>query len=221
MQPDFWHQRWSTNKLGFHQQKVNTRLRRHWHTLGLPSDAPVLAPLCGKSIDLVWLATAGHPVLGIEISPLACRSFFQEQALPFTTNPFTIHGTPFTAYRTPAIELWCGDFFALTPTTLPAITGVYDRAALIALPPLMRRRYAAHLTALLPAARTLLIGMEYDPTKMKGPPFSVPESEIRTLFEPHYKVTVIAHSSGPDIVGNLAARGLDTLTEKIYTLTPP
>jgi len=107
----------------------------------------------------------------------------------------------------------------LTADDLRDVRLIYDRAALIALPQTMRGRYAAHLAKLLqPRAQVFLISMDYDARKMKGPPFSVPESEVRELFAAHFTVDIITQSTGPDIVGNLAARGLDTLNEKVYRL---
>ena len=43
-------------------------------------------PLCGKSLDLLWLAAQGHRVLGVEISPLAVDAFFAEQDLTPTVT---------------------------------------------------------------------------------------------------------------------------------------
>ncbi|MEZ5583009.1 MAG: hypothetical protein R3F37_09810 [Candidatus Competibacteraceae bacterium] len=41
-------------------------------------------------------------------------------------------------------------FFALTETDVENVAGVYDRAALIALPPAMRQDYVEHLLGILP-----------------------------------------------------------------------
>ena len=66
--------------------------------------------------------------------------------------------------------------------------------------------------------KLLLIAMEYDEKKMKGPPFCVTEDEVREIFNRWFAIDIIAQSSGPDIVGNLAERGLGTLDEKVYRL---
>ncbi len=216
MEPDFWHTRWSEGRLGFHQRKANSRLKKFWRAFA-PEHGKVLAPLCGKSLDMLWLARAGYAVVGIEISDIACRDFYTENQLTFTRQ--RQDGAPFVKYSGGGVTLWCGDFFALTPADLNDIPVVYDRAALIALPAKMRADYAAHLAAILqPGSRILLISMDYDENKMQGPPFSVPENEVRALFERKFSVDIITQSSGPDIVGNLADRGLDTLNEKVYRL---
>ena len=43
--------------------------------LGLAKGAAVLVPLCGKSLDLVWLAEQGHAVIGVELA----EAFVKEQ----------------------------------------------------------------------------------------------------------------------------------------------
>src|SRR5204863_4627370 len=93
----------------------------------------VLVPLCGKSKDLAWLQQRGHAVVGVELSPIAAKAFFDEQALPFTVEP----DGPFARHRgtTAAIEIFVGDFFAFDAARAGAVTGYYDRAALVALPP--------------------------------------------------------------------------------------
>ncbi|EXF43869.1 thiopurine s-methyltransferase [Pseudomonas sp. BAY1663] len=41
----------------------------------------MLVPLCGKSLDLAWLAGQGFNVLGVELSEKAVEAFFAEQQL--------------------------------------------------------------------------------------------------------------------------------------------
>jgi thiopurine S-methyltransferase len=64
-----------------------------------------------------------------------------------------------------------------------SVKAVYDRAALIALPPELRRDYALHLKKILRTGTDiLLICLEYDQSLMSGPPFRVDGAEIRDLF---------------------------------------
>ncbi len=221
MEHTFWHDRWAAGKLGFHQQKVNSRLKKFCDEIAPAKGAKVFVPLCGKSLDMLWLAEGGYEVLGIDLSDIACRDFYVENKLRYAREN---NAAPFVRFVGEHvgehIEIWCGDFFDLKPHHLDNIQVVYDRAALIALPEAMRARYASHLATLLPpASRIFLISMDYDEKKMNGPPFSVPEDAVRELFKNDFSVEIIAQSSGPDIVGHLADRGLDTLNEKVYRLT--
>ena len=215
METEFWHQRWQDNQIGFHQEKINSRLIRLWPDLGLRAGDLVFVPLCGKSLDMLWLAQQGYRVFGVELSEIACEAFFRDNQLDYSVS----EQGPFTVYTGDAIALWAGDFFALTEKDMHSVAATYDRAALVALPEAMREEYCRHLARILPqGSPTLLISMEYDQQKMKGPPFSVVEDEITRNLSGNFSVEKLSQSSGPDIVGNLARRGLDTLTEKIFKL---
>ena len=70
-----WLQRWHDNAIGWHHEEFNPCLLRFWRQLQVPTETRVLVPLCGKSCDMVWLAEAGHSVLGVELSPVATAAF--------------------------------------------------------------------------------------------------------------------------------------------------
>ena len=179
MEPEFWHQRWQSNQIGFHESQVNGYLAGHYADLKVAAGQTVFVPLCGKSVDIRWLADRGAHVLGVELSPIAVENFFREQGL----TPRTCKAGAFTIWESGPIRLLCGDFFSLAPEDLAGVHVVYDRAALIALPPGGRVDYVAHLDRLLPGARrTLLVTLEYLQEQMRGPPFSVAEQEVRSLF---------------------------------------
>lgn len=177
MEPDFWKARWEANQIGFHEGKPNRFLERHVARLG--SKRRVLVPLAGKAYDLVFLAERGHSVVGVELSELAGRAFFEEQQLVTREE----RRGDFLWLASGAIALFIGDFFAATAELLGPLDGFYDRAALVALPPEMRDRYVRHLRSLLPSrVPGLVVTFEYDQASMSGPPFSVPESEVRHAF---------------------------------------
>lgn len=188
MQPEFWHQRWSENQIGFHQAAPTPLLLKHWPALGIAPGARVFVPLAGKSLDMAWLASQGHRVLGIELSQLAVEQFFSEHGL----QP-DIHETQYGRhYVAKGIELICGDAFALDTEALRECAAVFDRAALIALPPELRLRYAHELYAALPAGcRGLLITLEYPQHERAGPPFSVPQEEVASLYSDAWQIDLL------------------------------
>jgi thiopurine S-methyltransferase len=186
MDPDFWHARWQQGQIGFHLGEPNPNLVRH-HA-GLAGCKRVLVPLCGKSLDLAWLARQGHQVLGVELSPLAVQAFFAEQRV----TPVVDQVGPFTRSRAGGIEILCGDLFALEPAHAGALDGLYDRAALVALPDTLRARYAERIATVLPrGAQGLLIGFEFEPKSFAGPPFGVYEAEVRALYEASFEVSLL------------------------------
>jgi thiopurine S-methyltransferase len=172
-----WLARWREGRIGFHEGRPNALLEHHHaHLAGARR---VLVPLCGKSEDLAFLAAHGHEVIGAELAEQAVAAFFAEHALTPTITPIG----PLVAYRASVITIFVGDIFAVTPDICGPIDGFYDRGAVVALPDDVRPRYAAHLHRLLsPAARGIVIAVEYDQALMTGPPFSVPDRELRTLY---------------------------------------
>jgi thiopurine S-methyltransferase len=202
MEPDFWKDCWQRGQIGFHQATPNGALERHWHALGLARGARVFVPLAGKSLDMIWLADRGHRVVGIELAQAAVDAFRNEH--PGRTD----------------VDLRCGDLFDLTPASLGPIDAVFDRAALVALPPAMRGRYARQLAALSPpGTRTLLVTFEYDPSRMNGPPHSVDEAEVRALYGDDHEIALLERDTDPPDRAKFVQRGLERLAESCYLLT--
>lgn len=220
MEAAYWQNAWSENRIGFHQQNINKRLQQHWPDLNLPDNCPVFVPLCGKSQDLLWLHAQGHPITGVELSSEAIQSFFIENNLPYTHKKEEDFEVFNGADIAEGITLLAGDFFKLTPEHLEHCRAFYDRASLIAMPPAMRADYAAHMGRLMHSdSRGLLIAIEYDQSRMKGPPFSVSDDNVHELMSHTFDISELACFSGPERLGNLAKRGLETLEERIYLLT--
>ncbi|MBV4474397.1 thiopurine S-methyltransferase [Pseudomonas botevensis] len=216
MQPDFWYKKWESNQIGFHQPQVNPYLQRHWPDLSVAEQARVLVPLCGKSLDLLWLAGRGHQVLGVELSEKAVEDFFSEQQLPVQVS----EKGAFKRYRAGSIELWCGDFFALTADDVADCAALYDRAALIALPAPMRERYAAHLQAILPTGlQGLLITLDYDQTQMSGPPFAVDDAEVQRLLCGAWQVQMLEAQDVLGENGKFLQAGATRLEERAYRVS--
>ncbi|WP_150582862.1 thiopurine S-methyltransferase [Pseudomonas fluorescens] len=216
MQPEFWHKRWQSNQIGFHLPEVNPYLQRFWPQLTLEEGARVLVPLCGKSLDLLWLAHQGHEVLGIELSEKAVEDFFSEHHF----DPNVSEQGPFKVYRAGSIELWCGDFFELTAGDVADCTALYDRAALIALPPAMRQQYAAHLNRIMPRESLgLLITLDYDQSQLDGPPFAVLDDEVQGLFAGFWSLKILEDQDVLSESSKFVENGVTRLEERVYRIS--
>jgi thiopurine S-methyltransferase len=216
LQPDFWLERWRTGQIGFHQPAVDRHLRRHWPDLGLSENSRVFVPLCGKSLDLLWLRERGHSVAGVELSAAALESFCIEQGVLARRRTLD----HFEVYEAAQIQLFRGDFFELAPELLGTFSAIYDRASLISWTPDLRSAYVAQVTALSkPGTLTLLIAMEYPQAQMPGPPFSVSAEDIDRLYSGSHAIQQLSRQ---DILANeprLRSRGLTELHEVCYRLT--
>lgn len=212
MDKQFWLSRWAENQTGFHRKGVNPLLLRFWPQVAGASSGRVLVPLCGKSEDLRWLAERGHDVTGIELSLIAAKAFATEQGIVLGET----HEPPFTVLRGKGITYYVGDFFDLTSTIGGRFDLFYDRAALIALPPEMRPSYAKHLQSLIADdAQGLLISLEYDPSLMHGPPFTVPEADVRKLFT-GFQCEKLFEQDCLEEEPRFKARGLTWMKEVVY-----
>ncbi len=216
MDPDFWHSRWANNQIGFHEGQPNDFLIKYIGRLGVRHGDRILVPMCGKSIDMIWLTDQGYRVLGVEISPIAVQAFFEENKLPAQQS---VAG-PFTRWQYDPIEILCGDFFALTAADLSDVAAVYDRAALIALPEGLRSAYARHLETSLPGAlKHLLVTLDYPQAQMQGPPFSVDAAAVRRLFPEPCVIEPLDSRDALQDSPHLKKKGLTQLQENAFLLS--
>jgi thiopurine S-methyltransferase len=211
----FWHDRWSSGSTAFDQADANSLLTRYWSELGLPKGSDVFVPLCGKTVDMTWLATLGHRVIGNELSPVAIEAFLKENGLGAVQ-----HREPkFTVYEASGYEFWCGDLFEMPAAPLTEIAAVYDRASLVALPAYARKRYARYIADIIPGEAVVFqVALEYDQAEMGGPPFSVSVTEIKELYGDAFALEVIASENAIDRNDGLRARGLSRLNELLVIL---
>ncbi len=215
MHSGFWLDKWQRHEIGFHQAQTNADLQSYWPRLGCPPSAAALVPLCGKSADMDWLHAQGHPVVGVELSAIAVQEFFAERQL----LPRRYAAGKLECWEAGGFQILLGDFFDLDEAAVATVAGVYDRAALIALPPPLRVRYAQQLRRILPGrCAMLLLTLEYRQEQMAGPPFSVPDAEVRELHAPGFSVTALAARENCPIEPRYQARGLKSLRECVYLL---
>ena len=213
MDKHFWHERWHRREIGFHRSDIHWALNRHWDEISADRAGRVLVPLCGKSLDLRWLAGRGHGVVGVELSGEAIEEFYRE----WRQSPTRTLSGRLQRWRAESIEIFEGDFFDyFTSTPFPLF---YDRAALVALPREMRRRYLAHLRGLLaPDASGLLVTFEYDQASMDGPPFSVLADELGDC--PDFRFELIERRDALADHPGFAQRGLTELQECAWRVSP-
>tara|TARA_R110002095_G_scaffold211320_1_gene199372 strand:- start:1984 stop:2652 length:669 start_codon:yes stop_codon:yes gene_type:complete len=215
MEADFWHQRWQQQQIGFHQQQVNPLLSRHWSELELMPGARVLVPLCGKSLDMLWLLDQGHSLVGVELSQVALQAFFAENSL----QPSTCREAGLEGWQVEQLTLLCGDFFGLNPNPDARFDAIYDRAALIALPASMRAAYIDKLVSLLrPGGKLLLITLEYPPGERQGPPFSITEAEVGSRFSERFRIEKLESETLTRELADFSHRGLLGSKETVFLL---
>lgn len=210
MGPDYWLQRWKDGRIGFHQGAVDPCLVQHQSVFA--ESIRVLVPLCGKSVDLEWLVVEGYEVVGVELSEIAARAFFAERGF----TPERSEEEPFVRYRYGNVTIYVGDFFAVTADRIGSFDGVYDCAAMIALPADDRERYRARLRTLLtPKAKLLLLTLHHDAPG--GPPFSVSPAEVAAGY-PDARVEQLSSRDARAEMPELVNTGATFVYEDVYAI---
>ncbi len=215
MKKEFWIERWEKQDIAFHQSAGNPYLHKFWGELKCQDGDKVLVPLCGKSLDMLWLKKRGHSVLGVELSALAVEAFFKENNI----TPSRRRDGSFDVSDAGGISILCGDFFDLTNGHLQGVRAVYDRAALIALPPDMRKKYVEHLMSCLPAdVQILLMTIDYPQEKVDGPPFSVPVEEVKSLYGSCAEIRLLEREYLLTENPRFKARGVSHVHENVFLI---
>jgi len=232
--------------IGWHLQDVNPTLKEFVGELlpakpGQDGLGPrVLFPLCGKTVDMPFLASQGYRVVGVEGIEDALRAFAAEHgatgqlvpvALPKELDPeryrsYAVLLKPGEGKPMPAPVLFVrGDFLALGSAEAEALVpfdAAFDRGGLVAVQPGDRPRYAQALAALLrPGGRLLLVTVEHDPfaNGNLGPPFEVTEKEVSALFAGDFEVRLLKREDRYAVDEGMRARGCTRFFECGYLLT--
>lgn len=215
MEPSFWHERWAKDEIGFHQDEYNSHMQAFIERLDLQPGAHIMVPLCGKSLDLLWLLEQGYRVSGIELSRQAVEDFFAENQLETSIDEIE-SGQRFSHGD---LNLYCADFFEFDFASIAPLDAIYDRAALVALPPEMRKRYSKLIDSICPPGiRMLLVTLDYPQEEMRGPPFSVPGEEVKQLFGQGFR---LEHVYFEDCLVNeprFRKKGLTRMDEHVFLL---
>jgi thiopurine S-methyltransferase len=213
MDKDFWLARWSKGEIGFNQTVPHAVLQKVRARLG----TRVYVPLCGKSVDMIYLAEHGHQVYGTEIATDAIDAFFIENQLP---RRATATRAPFVCHASDRIEILEGDAFELTPEHLgKPVTSIYDRAALVAVKPPDRARLVRTYERLLRlGGDILLVAVDYPQDKVSGPPWALAPSDIADLFAGFSSVQLL-HVTEARTGPKFRNAGLESTVERSYWIS--
>ena len=216
MKQDFWIEKWQNKQTGFHKSFVHPLLQQFCNKLNLKKSDEIFVPLCGKSLDMIWLHEQGYKVIGVELSQLAVEQFFLENKLDFERHD----SGEFSVYTHKNISIYQGDFFKLEPSLLKNCHAIYDRAALIALPDEMVENYVEKLQEIIPEnSKELLITLEFTKTTGPlGPPFSTPDAKVKKLFNNSRSMKLLYEENIISQEQRFAEMGCEYLWERVYLI---
>ena len=210
-----WLQFWENNETNWHSDTITQELVEYFELFELEPEDKVFVPLCGKSLDMIYIANQGFSVVGVEISEFGIRQFFKENDLKYTFTKVD----DFYLYSSENLEIYCGDFFSLTSKHLNNVKAVLDRKSLIALEPDLRQKYVKHLNDIISVgARILLVTLQYPQHQMSGPPFSVDKSEVESLFSMTFESRELRSFNDIENESKLERAGVDFINNAAYCL---
>ena len=210
-----WLEFWANNETNWHSDVVTQELEKYLGLLKLESGDTVFVPLCGKSLDMIYMLNRGFSVIGVEVSEIGIKQFFHENGLDFTISKVG----KFDLYSANNIEIYYGDFFSLTSKHLCGVKAVFDRKSLIALDRNLRQKYVKHLNDIISlGVRILLITLHYPKHQMSGPPFSVDKSEVESLFSMAFNYQELKSFQDIENGSKLARSGVDYIENAAYCL---
>jgi thiopurine S-methyltransferase len=211
-----WHDFWSRDgNPGFHEEEGNGYLKQFFPDFNLKPGDHVFLPLCGKTVDMLWLLNQGFKVTGVELSEVAIKAFFEESRLDYQVE--VVDG--FTCYYNDDIRLFQGNFIHLKAEHLGACELVYDRAAIVAIEPENRPLYTRHMLDIIaPGTAMLMILLEYDQDVVSGPPFSVTQAEVQDYYADTYHIQTLFSEDMIDKEPRWRERGLNSFRETVLKL---
>ena len=187
--PGYWKKRWMDNKIGWQRVAVHKFLVKYVHELtGGRTNLRVFVPLCGKSIDMLWLAERGHNIVGVEVVKQPIESFFEENNLSFSVEKVKLAAAvdPVDVYKSveKKITIFCCDLFLLSEEDVGGrFDAIWDRGSLSAMQPAVDnrgKRYTAKIHSLLAADGNCMVEshLYYGVDRGKNTPASISD-ELR------------------------------------------
>ncbi|XP_071402125.1 probable thiopurine S-methyltransferase isoform X2 [Centroberyx affinis] len=221
MTPGEWEERWRDDRIGFHQPQVHKMLESNIDkVLAGRTGVRFFFPLCGKAVDMKWLADMGHSVVGVEFAEKAIRRFFEDSNMTYSEQPVpAIPGAKVYKSSEGNISLYQCDLYNFSSSIEGQFGAIWDRGSLVAINPGDREKYASLIISLMAKdCRYLLDTLLYNPELYKGPPFFVPDDQVHSLFGNSCDIELL--QSVDALTERQRGWGLDSFTENVHLITP-
>ncbi|XP_008329347.1 probable thiopurine S-methyltransferase [Cynoglossus semilaevis] len=215
-----WEGRWTQGRTAFHKTTVHEMLERNIEkVVAGRTGVRFFFPLCGKAVDMKWLADQGHSVVGVEISEKAIKEFFQESELTYSEESVpAIPGAKVYKNLEKNISLYQCDLFSFSSSVGGQFGAIWDRGSLVAINPRDREKYSCLILSLMAKdCRYLLSTLLYNPELYKGPPFLVPNEQLHSLFGGSCDIELLQSEEYQE--EKYRSWRVDSLSENVHLIT--
>ena len=203
-----WEQDWTTDKPEFHSDEVNSMLMKQHHefTRGR-KNLRILVPLCGKSLDMIWLADQGHSVVGVELIRKGIEAFLQGNKLTCSEERISlgseIQGTIFQVNEKYISLFECSIFDFSAEVAGGQFDCIWDRGSMTAINVMKDERLKQYsdimLACLKPDGRYLL--EFFAPESLEGMPPTfkfISEEKLTEIFGERCTIRFLGKDKMPD-----------------------
>lgn len=203
-----WEQDWTTDNPEFHSDEVNAMLIKQYDefTRGR-KHLKILVPLCGKSLDMNWLADRGHSVVGVELIGKAIEAFLHDNKLTHHVKSIPlspeIQGTVFKANEKDITLIECSIFDFTAEVVGGQFDCIWDRGSMTAIKMMKEGRLKQYtdimLDCLKPDGRYLLEFFAPESSEGMPPSFKfVSEKDLHELFGERCTIQFLGKDKMPD-----------------------
>ncbi|GFR64455.1 thiopurine S-methyltransferase [Elysia marginata] len=198
-----WEAMWEQGYTPFHVPNVNKMLQKYISKLNPDGNLKkIFVPLCGKSVDMKWLADQGFVTVGVEGVQQALDQFFLENGLDKTETNVTGMGPAGKLIQSKdgMIKLYCGDMMLFSTAFEGTFDAIWDRGSLVALNREDVPGYVKILKDLMHKSTHILVEVlqydlqvmaDLDESQRPPPPHSMSGHQMKELFEPQCNVEEI------------------------------
>lgn len=203
-----WKDCWEKGNLPWHMEDTHPKFLLHLDKItGKKNKAKIFFPLCGKAVEMFYLAKRGHTIVGVEYMELAVKQFFDESKLSFKTKPVPeIDGDVYENEEN-RIKIYCGDFFKFSPTLEKNFDGVWDRGGLEAVDVDQRVKYTDVMKSVMKRGAGCVSEVA-DRPKGEGPPFNLSPDEITQLYDLKAPPEKIDYDPASEILKSMNVDGM-------------
>lgn len=210
---EYWNNRWEQGATGWKRMEMSrpfnsnigkvlaapqcaSHIRASTHEEWI-SGKRVLVPLCGDTFAARYFVDSGAAlVVGVDLAEAAIKSMITQYFSPedgFAVEVSQDAATSTASYAvrrvggSPVAVLYVGDIARAPLRSHGGFDIVYDRASMVALPPSLRRMYAATIVdCVLPQSVVVLelVRRRNGPNQLLvGPPFHISEDTVAELYQ--------------------------------------
>ena len=205
---EIWEQDWTTDKPEFHSDEVNAMLIKHYNefTRGR-KNLRILVPLCGKSLDMKWLADRGHSVVGVELIRKGIEAFLCDNKLTHHEKSIVlsheIQGTVFKANEKDITLFECSIFDFSAEVAGGQFDCIWDRGSMTAINMMKEGRLKQYTEIMLGClkqdGRYLLEFFAPESSEGMPPSFRfVSEKDLNELFGERCTIRFLGKQNMPD-----------------------